>query len=79
MSSQNKGIRIFRLQRDEDTSGVSGVGVIAEGVILTNTKIVLSWLTVHKCVTIYDSMAEMIAVHGHDGRTKIIWEDEARP
>ena len=79
MSSQNSGIRIFHFQRDEDASGVSGTVIVAEGVILTNTKVVVSWLTIHKSIAIYDSLAEMIAIHGHDGRTKIVWADEHRP
>ena len=35
-----------------------------------------TWLTVHKSMAIYDSLAEMEAIHGHDGRTKIVWDDE---
>lgn len=76
MSSHNTGIRIFHFHRDEDASGVSGTGVVAEGVILTNTKVVVSWLTIHKSIAIYDSLAEMQAIHGHDGRTRIVWQDE---
>jgi len=76
MSSHNQGIRIFRLQRDDDASGVSGTGVVAEGVIFSNTKVVLSWLTIHKSIAVYDSLAEMLAIHGHEGRTKIVWDDE---
>lgn len=30
-------------------------------------------------MTIYDSLAEMIAVHGHEGKTKIVWDDEIQP
>lgn len=77
MTSQNGGIRIFHFQRDEDASGVSGVGRVAEGVILTNTKVIVSWLTIHKSIAIYDSFAEMLAIHGHDGKTRIVWADEA--
>jgi len=76
MGSQNRGIRTFHFQRDEDASGVSGTGVVAEGAIFSNTKIVLSWLTVHKSMAIYDSLAEMLAIHGHDGRTRLVWDDE---
>lgn len=76
MGSQNQGIRIFYFERDEDVSGTSGIGRVAEGVILTNTKVVLSWLTIHKSVAIFDSYAEMEAVHGHDGRTRIVWADQ---
>jgi len=76
MTVQNTGMRIFRLVREEDESGVSGVGVVAEGVLFSNSKAVISWRTIHKSVCIYDSLAEMIAVHGHNGKTNIVWEGE---
>lgn len=76
MGSQNGGIRIFHLHRIEDASGVSGTGIVAEGVIFSNTKVVLSWLTIHKSMTTFDSLAEMEAIHGHEGKTKIVWDDE---
>jgi hypothetical protein len=75
MGSQNVGIRTFKMHRMEDVSGTSGTGVVAEGAIFTNTKVILSWLTIHKSMAIYDSLAEMEAIHGHDGRTKIVWDD----
>jgi hypothetical protein len=76
MGSQNRGMRTFHLHRLEDAPGVSGTGVVAEGTLYSNTKVVISWLTVHKSMAIYDSLAEMEAIHGHDGRTKIVWDDE---
>jgi hypothetical protein len=71
-------MRTFHLHRIEDVSGVSGVGVIAEGTLYTSTKVVISWLTVHKSLGIYDSLAEMEAVHGHGTKTKIVWDDEVQ-
>jgi hypothetical protein len=76
MGSQNIGIRTFKMHRVEDVSGTSGTGVVAEGVIWSSTKVTISWLTIHKSIAIYDSLAEMEAIHGHDGRTKIVWDDE---
>jgi len=76
MGSQNNGMRTFHLYRDEDESGVSGTGVVAEGVLLTNTKVIVSWLTIHKSIAIYDSLAEMQAIHGHGGKTRIVWDDD---
>lgn len=77
MSSQNNGIRTFKLHRHEDASGVSGIGVVAEGVIFSNTKVIVSWLTIHKSMTVFDSLAEMLAIHGHGGATVVVWDDEA--
>jgi len=79
MGSQNTGMRTFHLHRDVDESGVSGTGVVAEGVLLTNTKVIVSWLTIHKSIAIYDSFAEMLAIHGHGSKTRVVWDDEVEP
>lgn len=78
MGSQNTGMRTFHLHRDEDVSGVSGTGIIAEGTLYSNTKVVISWLTVHKSMGIYDSLAEMMAVHTHGTKTRLVWDDEVQ-
>lgn len=70
------GLRTFRVVRDEDVSGVSGTGVIAEGVLFSNGKVVVNWISMHKILEVVDSVAEWQAVHGHEGRTKIVWDDE---
>jgi len=63
----------FRLVRVEDVSGVSGVGVVAEGVLFATGKVAMSWLTQYTSVSVYDSIADVEAIHGHDGRTRIQW------
>jgi hypothetical protein len=68
-------MRRFHFNRTEDASGISGLGRVAEGVLFDNGLIALSWISLHKCVNIYASYAEMMAVHGHDGDTELIWED----
>ena len=65
-------MRPFWLQRVEDESGVSGVGLVAEGVVLSNGWCALTWLTGNKSVAFYPSLEEVEAIHGHDGKTKII-------
>ncbi len=62
--------RRFRLVRDEDVSGVSGTGVVAEGVAFTTGKVVISWLSEHGSVVVWDSLESAIAVHGHGGRAR---------
>ena len=37
-------LRVFHLLRDEDPSGVSGVGRVAVGVVFPSGKVVLEWL-----------------------------------
>ena len=40
-------MHMFYLNRLIDKSGVSGTGVVAEGVVFTNGKCVLTWLSEH--------------------------------
>jgi hypothetical protein len=72
-----RGFRRFHLSRSEDVSGTSGTGIVAEGVVYSTGKVVLNWTTRYASVAVYDSMAEMERIHGHDGRTTVEWLDEA--
>lgn len=69
-------MRRFLLRRVEDVSGVSGVGDVAEGVLFSTGKAVLQWITEFKSVAVYDSLDELMRIHGHDGRTVLVWEDQ---
>lgn len=70
-------MRRFKLVRDEDPGGISGTGIVAEGVILTSGKAVLEWLTEWPTSVVWhDRGVESIEhVHGHNGRTHIEWMD----
>jgi hypothetical protein len=63
----------FILRRTEDVSGTSGIGVVAEGVQFENGKCVISWINKHTSIAIYENIEELIAIHGHEGRTKVVW------
>lgn len=67
-------MRNFWLQRIEDESGVSGVGKVAEGVQFSNGKCVLAWLTQFQSVAVYDSIEELENIHGHNGKTVVVWQ-----
>ena len=71
-------MRAFWLQRVEDESGVSGVGLVAEGVVFSSGWCALTWLTEHTSVAFYPSIEEVEAIHGHDGKTKIVIGTEIR-
>jgi hypothetical protein len=68
-------MRTFHLARDEDVSGVSGLGVVAEGVEFDDDTVVLHWRGEHRSTVIWPSIDSVIAVHGHDGRTRIVWDE----
>ncbi len=65
--------RLFLLRRLEDESGVSGTGIVAEGAEFSTGKVVLNWITEIRSVAVYDSLEELIAIHGHDGKTIVVW------
>lgn len=74
-------MRRFELHRDEDVSGVSGTGVVAEGVAFGGDgPVALRWTSEWPTsVVFHDRGIESLeAVHGHNGRTRIVWLDPAK-
>lgn len=68
-------MRRFELYRNEDQTGVSGTGVVAEGVEFSDGTACLRWRTRFSSTAIYSSMLDIIQIHGHSGATKVIWMD----
>ena len=68
--------RRFYLYRKEDESGVSGIGIVAEGIQFSSGKCVLGWTRQHQSVAIYDNIEALIDIHGHCGKTIILWLDQ---
>lgn len=67
--------RRFILRRFEDVSGLSGTGVVAEGVEFVSGMVALSWYGSHQCVNVYHSIRTIIELHGHQNRTVVEWVD----
>ncbi len=65
-------MRLFELHRIEDESGVSGTGIVAQGVIFDNDWCAMTWLTEHTSVAFYASIHEVEAIHGHNGKTRVV-------
>ena len=72
-------LRRFYLKRDEDDTGVSGVGIVAEGVEWTDGSVHIRWMTSISGKNIYDNIKSMMNIHGHEGKTKLIWIDQNGP
>jgi len=66
-------MRTFQLERKEDISGISGTGIVAEGVEFLDGTCVLSWLTKPNSIGIYHNIQELEEIHGHSGKTKILF------
>lgn len=69
-------MRRFYLQRDLDESGVSGTGRVAEGVVFSNGWVAMTWLGPIPSVVFYSRMADVETIHGHHGKTTIVFIDD---
>jgi hypothetical protein len=67
--------RRFVLVRTEDVHGVSGEGIICEGVQFTTGYVVFTWLSPFMKIDISHSADVMEHVHGHEGKTRVVWLD----
>lgn len=68
-------MRTFKLIRDVDVSGISGTGAVAEGVEFENGQVALHWLSQYDTIGIYSNMHNVEKIHGHDGATKVRYDD----
>jgi hypothetical protein len=69
-------MRTFELHRIEDVSGISGVGIVAQGFEFDDGTCVLRWTTARRSTAIYSSSDEVEAIHGHAGATRVIWTSD---
>lgn len=69
-------MRTFKVIRTEDVSGISGTGVVAEGVEFHDGQCAISWFGRHQIVEIAADIKTWIIVHGHGGRTTIQWDQD---
>jgi hypothetical protein len=69
--------RRFKLVRHVDVSGVSGTGVVAEGVEWSDGSVALHWRGRWPTTTVYESggVDAVLAIHGHAGATQLTWDD----
>ena len=71
-----RGIEMFTVCRQHDETGVSGEGVIIEGVVLGTGQSIVHWLypPPRGGIAIFDSMTDFVKVHiqPHPGNKTII-------
>jgi hypothetical protein len=70
-----QGFRRFALNRHEDETGNSGEGFVAVGVQFPNGRVALTWLSHLGTMAMYDTLEVVKALHGHGGKTEIVWID----
>lgn len=67
--------RRFRLERDVDVSGVSGTGIVADGVVWPDGSADVRWRGDRPSAVHWDRMEHAEQIHGHGGATRFVWLD----
>lgn len=70
------GTRRFILRRHQDPTGVSGTGIVAEGVVFDDGTTVVHWRGEHRSTVVWPSVDSVEAIHGHGGATSIEYTDD---
>ncbi|MEU4841744.1 hypothetical protein [Nocardia testacea] len=65
-------VQVFELHRDIDVTGFSGPGIVADGVIWPDGTVSMRWRGPVRTTVTADSLADIEAIHGHDGCTRIV-------
>lgn len=68
--------RRFYLYRGEDETGISGTGVVADGVQWQDGTATLKWLGEHSSEVSWRAMPDVVHIHGHGGKTMVVWRDD---
>lgn len=74
------GMRRFTMRREFDVSGVSGTGIVLEGVHFSTGVVVIHWLTPppRGSISVFDDLEQFMSIHVRphpDNRTLLRWED----
>ena len=86
ISAESRG-RVFWLVRREDITGISGTGVVADGVQFPDGTTVVRWRprgtarpdVVKPTTVVHPDMESVIGLHGHNGATRVVWADVPDP
>lgn len=62
--------------REVDVTGISGTGVVIEGIQFSDGVCAIRWMTDMPSTTHHDCIDNVVAVHGHNGQTRLEWMDE---
>ncbi|MGI8793261.1 MAG: hypothetical protein ACR2H3_08800 [Acidimicrobiales bacterium] len=78
-----EGMRRFVMNRSNDASGVSGTGLVLEGVQFSTGVVVIHWLTPppRGSISVFDHLDQFLQIHVEphpDNRTEIVFEDGIR-
>lgn len=69
--------RRFHLLRHRDVSGISGTGIVADGVVWPDLTVSIRWRGDRPSIVHWGHINDAAAVHGHGGATEFVWLDSA--
>jgi hypothetical protein len=65
------------LVRHKDVSGISGTGLVAQGVEFDDGVVVIRWLVrqdgIEPTTVIHPNMKNVLTLHGHGGSSEVEW------
>lgn len=67
--------RSFELVRHVDVTGKSGTGVVVEGTQWTDGTVSIRWRGPNPSFANWPDVESLLAVHGHEGATELVWLD----
>lgn len=65
--------RSFELHRHVDVTGQSGTGIVVEGTQWTDGTVSIRWRGANPSFANWPSVESLLAVHGHEGATELVW------
>lgn len=65
----------FQLVRDKDVTGVSGTGIVADGVLWPDGSVSIRWRGERTSIVYWHTLEDAKAVHSHGGATRFVWLD----
>lgn len=76
MEMKDTKLKRFVLNRKEDATGVSGTGIVCEGVQFSDGSISARW-TDKKLTSVefHKDIDNFEKIHGHGGKSKVVWLD----
>ena len=80
MNRAPEGMRRFVMHRTYDVSGVSGTGIVLEGVLFSTGIVVVHWLTPppRGSISVFDSLEQFLDIHVRphpDNQAVLVFED----
>lgn len=68
-------LKTFVLQRNVDISGVSGTGIVADGVLWQDGTCTIRWRGEHPSIAHWQDIEHAKQIHGHGGHTLFVFDE----